>query len=265
VMVPFCRTPLEAQKVTENIYKTGNLTAGKHILVAKVYDKAGNFMADSMEFSVAEINSPTINKLPDKLITGDILKVSGKTYPNSVVTVWSQYESADPVPVSVRSDANGNYSVVFPDKLSEGVYKVWSEVVREGGARSGIGEKVSIAVSQPALLQFGSTLISYLSVVVSLVSLILLLVVSIWYFGFRLRKLKSKLRRDIDQTSKILHEQFDALRYEILVQIEILEKVRKKRDLTKEEEKIVAQLRKHLDGAEVNIHKEFKHLEKDLE
>lgn len=254
----------QPQKISENTFKSSHLSPGKHILVAKVFDKAGNFLVDSAEFIVMEINPPALDELPTQLVTGEILKISGKTYTNSSVTIWSQFESAEPISITMNSDSRGNFSTVFQDKLREGVYKIWAEVVREDGARSKISNKVSVAVNQRAILRLGSLIISYLAVVVSLLALIFMLIAIVWYFGYKFKHLKNKLKRDIEMTSKSIHEQFDQLRYDILVQVEILEKVKTKRKLTKEEERILSQLKKNLNNAEATIHKELEDLEKEV-
>lgn len=62
----------------------------------------------------------------------------------------------------------------------------------------------------------------------------------------------------------IEHQAFDSLRENMRKQIELLEKVKLKRDLTKEEHKILLQLKNQLNNAELSIRKEMEQIEKEL-
>lgn len=244
-------------------YETKALDPGRHVIIAKVFDKAGNSFIDSLEFNIASINPPEITDYPDDLTAGQRLFVKGRSYPDAEVTVWFQKDKGEPKKQIMGTDKEGVFSTIFEEKLEEGVYSVWAEV-RLKDAKSGPSNKITIGVRQPTFLRIGSWLISFLAVVITFMALILLLLLILVYAWYNYRQFKTKIKKDIQQVEQTIHKEFDMLRENVRKQIAVLEKVKFKRDLTKEEEKILVQLKKQLNSAEDYIRKEMEHLEKEV-
>ncbi|MFY9461710.1 MAG: hypothetical protein WAP51_00715 [Candidatus Sungiibacteriota bacterium] len=248
-----------------HIYETNALPPGKHTLIAKAIDKAGNASANSAEFSVEALEPPIITEWPRELQSGEPLTIKGTTkYPNIQVVVWLQRENDDAKSQITKSDGKGNFVFVADEKLSDGAYKIWAKVVDERGAQSKPSNTVTIAVGKPAFLKLGSWAVSLLAVIVPLVALIFILLFIIWYgwhkFGSFRKKLKN-LRKEVREAESALHKAFDMLKEDIRDQVKLLEKTRTKRQLTEEEEKIIKQLRKDLDDAEKFVRKEIEDIE----
>lgn len=246
-----------------HIYETGALDPGRHTLIVKVFDKAGNSLTNSLEFNIASINPPEITDYPKDLTVGQMLFIKGRSYPDAQVTVWFQKDKGDPKKQEVKTDKDGIFSTIFLDKLEEGIYSILAEA-RVNGAKSGSSDKITIGVRQPTFLRIGSWLVSFLAVVITLISLILLLLLVLWYAWYKYRQFKTKIQKDIKQVEQTIHKEFDMLRENVRKQIAILEKVKFKRDLTKEEEKILVQLKKQLNSAEDYIRKEMEKIEKEV-
>jgi hypothetical protein len=151
---------------------------------------------------------------------------------------------------------------MFDNKLTEGVYTIWAQAVNDKGARSSLSEKVTVVVTQRALLRIGSLLVSYLSILVSLLSLVLLLAALVVYTWRKLQIFKFGVRKEVEAVEKSVHIAFDELRESARKHIASLEKVRLKRELTKEEAKILTQLKNQLTDAERIINKGVEQIEK---
>ncbi|MEK7131697.1 MAG: hypothetical protein AAB797_03125 [Patescibacteria group bacterium] len=246
-----------------HVYETSALDPGRHTLIVKVFDKAGNSVVDSLEFNISAINPPEITDYPKDLTVGQMLFVKGLSYPNADVTVWFQKDKEEPVKQEVKTDKDGVFSTIFEEKVEEGIYSIWAEV-QARGAKSGPSDKITIGVRQPTFLRIGSWLVSFLAVVITLISLILLLLLILWYAWYKYRQFKIKIQKDIKQVEQTIHKEFDMLRENVRKQIAVLEKVKFKRDLTKEEEKILVQLKKQLNSAEDYIRKEMEKIEKEI-
>lgn len=251
-----------------HIYETNALPPGKHTLIAKAVDKAGNVSANSAEFSIEALEPPIITEWPRELQSGEELTVKGTTkYPDVQVAVWLQRGNDDAKSQITKSDGKGNFVFVAEEKPKDGVYKLWAEVVDERGARSLPTEKLTIAVKRPAFLQIGSWAVSLLAVVIPLVALIFVLLFIVWYgwhkFASFRKKLKN-LRKEVREAESALHKAFDMLKEDIRDQVKLLEKTKTKRELTEEEEKIIKQLRKDLDDAEKFVRKEIEDIEKEI-
>ena len=246
-----------------HVYESVALDPGRHTLIVKVFDKAGNSLTDSVEFNIGSVNPPEIQDYSKDLTVGQMLFVKGVSYPDSHVTVWFQKDNGEIKKQEVKADKDGVFSTIFIDKLEEGVYSIWAEV-QVKGAKSGSSDKITIGVHQPVFLKLGTWLISFLSVVITLMALILLLLLILWYAWYKYRHFKAKIKEEIELTNVTVHQAFDSLRENMRKQIELLEKVKIKRDLTKEEHKILLQLRNQLNNAELSIRKEIEHIEKEI-
>jgi hypothetical protein len=246
-----------------HIFETQALDPGRHVIIVKAFDKAKNFFTDSLEFNVSAINTPEITDYPEDLTVGQMLFIKGRTYKDAEVTVWFQKDKGESKKQTVKSDKDGGFSTIFEEKTEEGVYSVWAEV-RIRGAKSGPGNKITIGVRQPTFLRIGSWIISFLAVIITLTALILLLLLILWYAWYKYRQFKTKIKEEIEIAGETVHQAFDSLRDNMRKQIELLEKVKLRRDLTKEEHKILLQLKNQLNSAELSIRKEIEHIEKEL-
>ncbi len=246
------------------IYQTSILKSGNHRLIAKAVDRAGNFLLNSIEFTVESLKSPVITDYPRQLQSGDPLVVRGSTYSDSKVTVWFQRERGDFMSFVVRSDQAGIFTFVTNERLLDGVYRIWAEVEDNRGARSEPSEKVVVIVQKPAYLRIGDFVVNLLSIVITIVALITLLLFISWYMWRKFSLLKKHLRKEVRDVELVLHKAFDLLKEDVRKQIKLVERTRTKRELTEEEEKIVEQLKKDLDSAEKFVEKEIQDIEKEV-
>ncbi len=245
-------------------YEISALGPGKYTLIAKAVDKAGNSLAGSAEFVIEPLNSPTIAEYPKELQSGELLTIHGSTYPNSTVTIWLQKEKDDPKSFTVQSDRDGNFTFTADGKLGDGIYRLWAEVGDERGAKSLPSEKITIAIAKQAILRVGSWAVSFLAVVVPLAALVILLLFVVWYGWHKLFLFRKKLKKEVREAESALHKAFDALKEAIREQIKLLEKAKTKRQLTEEEEKIIARLKKDLDDAEKFVKKEIDDIAREV-
>lgn len=245
-----------------HIFLTEPLEPGKHTIYAKVFDNAGNSTADSVDVEVLPIDAPTITDYPETVPAGEVLSVKIRSYPKATITFFIQKEGGEVMSQFVVADSQGNARVMFDNKLTEGVYTIWAQAVNDKGARSSLSEKVTVVVTQRALLRIGSLLVSYLSILVSLLSLVLLLAALVVYTWRKLQIFKFGVRKEVEAVEKSVHIAFDELRESARKHIASLEKVRLKRELTKEEAKILTQLKNQLTDAERIINKGVEQIEK---
>lgn len=246
-------------------FVTSLLGSGKHTLLAKAIDKAGNSLASSADFTIEEIEKPTIVEYPKELTSGEVFIAKGITYPNAQVVVWLQRNKEDTESNIIESDRSGNFTFIADEKLKDGIYKLWAEVVDERGARSKSTEKVTIVVKQPTILKIGAQAVTILTVIVTLIALIVLLLALVWYSWYKFSSSKKRIRKETKETEQALHKTIELLKENIEGQIKLLEKTKTKRQFTKEEDRIIKQLKKDLDDAERFVKKEIKDIEKEVE
>jgi hypothetical protein len=255
---------LSSETLKDNSYTLPPQTPGKRNILVQAFDKAGNYTVAVGEFEILAIETPVINDYPKKLQSGEPLVVRGVTYPSGEVTVWLQKDGDDPKSYTVESDQNGEFSFAPDEKLSDGIYKIWAEVTDSRGAKSLPTEKIIILVAKSAIFRIGTWTVSFLSVVIPLVALIILLLIILWYGWHKFSLLRKRLRKEVREAESALYKGFDMLKEDMQEQIKMLEKVRSRRQLTKEEERIVKRLKRDLDNAEKFIRKEIEDIEKGV-
>ncbi|MGB9637416.1 MAG: hypothetical protein ACPLY7_01320, partial [Microgenomates group bacterium] len=253
----------EAEEVIKgNPYTLPLQMPGKRSLLVQAFDKAGNYTTAIEDFVIKPIASPVITEYPKELTSGEILIIKGTSYPNASVTVWLQRENDAPKSQTIKSDKDGNFTLVAEERLKEGIYKLWAEAVDERGARSNPSDTIIIAVKQPVFLKVGLLAINYFSVILILAVCLILLIALLWYAWHKFSLLRKKLRKEAREAEAALHKAFDLLHEDIREQIKFLEKTKTKRQLTEEEEEIIKQLKKDLEDAEKFVKKEIEDVEK---
>jgi hypothetical protein len=245
-----------------HIYTAPAEEGGTHTLIAKAFDKAGNFLANSAEFSVQALEAPAITDYSSELNSGDIFTISGtSTYSNSSAELFLQDENGLVKNYMGKVGGDGNFTVVSSDRLKNGLYTAWVKIIDERGAVSDPSEKVTIAVKPSEIIQIGTLAVNFLAVLIPLLALIILLILLLWYARRKFFIIGDKLKKETKEAEDALHKAFILLKESVEEQIDILERTKTARELTKEEEKINKQLKKDLEDAEQYIMKENKDID----
>jgi hypothetical protein len=235
---------------------------GTHTLLAKAVDKAGNFIANSAQFSIKGLDAPTITDYPTEIQSGDILTIKGTTkYPNTEAVLYLQDEKENIRTYTSKVDDNGNFTSISSDRLKDGLYTAWIKITDGRGAKSLPSNKVTISVRPSLIIMIGTLAVNFLAVIIPLIALILLLIFLLWYAWRRFFIIGDKLKKETREAEDALHKAFDLLKESITEQVGILEKTKSKRQLTAEEEKINKQMKKDLEDAEAYIRKEIEDIE----
>ena len=248
------------------IYKTPATIGGTHTLLVRAVDKAGNYLINSASFTVVSLEAPIITDYPTEIQSGDILIVKGiSKYPDSQANLWLDVQKDDPISFSGKTDKDGKFSIVASDKLRDGLYSAWVEIVDGRGAKSMSSTKVSIVIRPSAIVRFGSLAVNILAILIPLLALLLILIFLLWYAWFRFFIFGKKIKKEVREAEDALHKAFDLLKESVQEQVRILEKVKNKRELTAEEERINNQLKKDLEDAEDYIRKEIEEIDELVE
>lgn len=202
-----------------HVFETPALDPGKHMLIAKVFDKAGNFLVNFAEFSTEALKAPIIEEYTEKIAGGEILIARGTTYPNVQVAAWLQKEQDEPKKHIIQSDDKGNFIFSLEEKLKDGVYKLWFEVIDGRSAKSVPTDKLTIIVEKSAICRIGTWSVDIISLVIPLIVFIVLLLAAGLFVRRRYLAFKKIILKEVDEAEKILHQSFIALREEIEEQV----------------------------------------------
>ncbi len=124
------------------------------------------------------------------------------------------------------------------------------------GAQSADSDTVRIVVAPPGYIQFGSMLVSVLSLFVPLVALLLLLVLSALYLLRRIRNIGGYVVRETKEAEAMVASSFAKIKDTLDSHAKSLAASRKTKQLTVAESELVEALRQELAIAERRVKKE---------
>jgi hypothetical protein len=247
-----------------HIYKTPALEPGRHTLIIKALDQAGNFLTSFADLLIEPLTRPTITDYPKELSSKDILEVKGTTYTSSQLELWLQREKADPQMFIVNSNTQGEFTFIPEEKLRDGIYQFWLKVSDQRGASSDFTERITIVVQQPSWWRVGMAMTNVLSVAIPLIALIFLLIIMMLLGRRKVAIIRKRVRKETSEADEVLHKEFSVLKIKLRGYLTMYDRISKRRKLTKEEETIVRRFRKDLDEAEKRVGKEISDIQKQV-
>lgn len=252
---------LTTQEVASNPYTPPTQDPGTHPMLVKAVDMAGNETVQTAEFVVTPLDPPQLQDMPSEIDYGDPIRLRGTSYPLiEVEIVVADAENVRTTQV-VNTLSNGEFAMTWPKKLNSGSYSVTLRAVDSRGAKSEYTKPVTFTVKDSKFSTVGALVLNWLSVIILLILVIGCIVLLIIFFIYRARKIRRSLRHKVRVTESSLSKAFDLLRENVRDQIKTLEKAQGKRELTKEEEKIIKHLQENLTKSEAYLEKELEDIE----
>lgn len=120
-----------------------------------------------------------------------------------------------------------------------------------------------IETEKPApfnLFAFGWLAINYLSLFLILFAILITLIFAAWYVRTHFTAYRRRLNHRLGLTHAHVHKEFDNLKDALTEELRNLEQAKSKRDLTREEERLVIRFKKLLDQSEQAIEKDLEDL-----
>lgn len=248
-------------KTKETEYKMPVQELGKHTIIVKAVDKAGNHSLAMTEINILSIEAPIITDYPKELLPGSILLIKGTAIPEVAVKIYIQRDGKEIKTGENKSDKEGKWVYIEVDPVEKGVYQVWAEAIDSSGAKSNPSEKVTVLARPPVFIRIGKLAIDYLTTIMTLLILILVIILGILWAWREIRKKRKKIRKETVEAEEALHQAFNVLKEEMKEQVAKLDG---KPNLSEREKKIYNSLKKALEISEKFIGKEIKDIEKEI-
>ncbi len=242
-------------QTNETEYMMPVQSLGKHTVIVRAVDRAGNSTVAVAEIDILPIETPIITEYPDELLPKSILAIKGIAVPEVIVEVYIQENDSEIKIGEAKSDKKGNWVYIDVEPVEKGVYQAWTKAIASSGATSLPSEKITIVVSSPPFLKIGQIAIDYLTTIMTLVILILSIIFVIFWFFLWMKKKKKEVEDGISEAEKELHKAFKFLKEETEKQVATLDK---KPGLSAQEKKIRDSLQKALNSSEKLITKKVK-------
>jgi hypothetical protein len=111
---------------------------GKHVILVKAADKAGNSTEDSVDLEILPIASPTVNLINKDIFAGEGNLAVGGTAIANIELLLSVKDLKNKIFISeaIKSDAKGNWEKIFDQPLRNGKYKIEAQARDSRGALS---------------------------------------------------------------------------------------------------------------------------------
>lgn len=253
------------EDLNDGAYTLPILYPGEKLIIIQAFDKAGNYSSAAEEITITPLEAPVITEYPKELAKNDILTIRGKSkYSNIKVNIYFEKDKEIVLTKTLDTDESGSFSLVSQENISEGVYKIWAEVVDGRGLKSFPSQSINIIIKKPDFIQISSKLIEILSVAIPLLVLIIVLVFIVSYSYYKFALFRKRVRKEVLEAESMIGETFDFLKQDLNDQIKLLGKTKSKRELTKEEEKIIKKLKKDVDYLEKSMKKEIEDIKKEI-
>ncbi len=250
--------------VTSNPYTPPPQNPGPHEVIVEAVDRAGNISTNKAGFEIEAITAPTITYYTDEFVEGDILKVRGITYPLAQVELILRDKNNNTYQDFAKANLSGDFSIVWAKHVPAGTYKMTAIATDSRNAKSLETAPLTVVVSSKPLFVLGKIIVTYTSIIVFIIFCSLLVFFGAWYMWTKFRLYRARIKNEIDEVDQTIHKAFALLSQDLETEIKALEKVKRKRSLTTEEERIIKRFRKSFADAEKVLEKELNDIEKEM-
>lgn len=194
---------------------------GKHTLLIRIFDLAGNSVEDDLGFEILPLPTPTIDFITKTVSQGEFVFISGKAMPNAFVDVRILNTSGREVfKDAAKTNGGGNWELIIKEPLDRGKYTLLSFARDERGATSLAGEAVVFRIKPKTVISLGFVDFGWFEILLTFLLLVTAgISVGAWYYisakktreayeiivGRDIEKLSAILTNDLQKVEKLLN------------------------------------------------------------
>lgn len=237
------------------------LSGAPRVKVPKVAPAASAVSAP-VETSAQTLEPPILTDYPRELQSGEPLVVKGIGLPLSKVLVAVQKGTNEPGRSELWSGPDGRFTFTWGGQVESGFYRIWARNIGTDGTASAPSDAVIVEVSAPAFLRVGAVAINYLSIAITLLALVVLLLLTLFYIWRRVRSLQVERGIEITEAERAVHQGFDTLKDGLARYLRYLVGGKDSAAVKRREDRTQKELREELDTIEHVIEKEIRDIKK---
>jgi hypothetical protein len=249
------------QELTHGPYRLPSQDPGQKTLEVIAYDKAGNFSSITVNFEILGLAAPKLDPISD-ITEGEIFQVSGKTIPESLVTIFVKSTTNKVETQTTRSLSDGTFKLTWQGKLPNGAYEVTAQAVNDQGAKTYRSLAETFAIRTAWIMKISTLVLNFISLFVIVIALILLLIFWSIYLWYKLRTIRERINKKVAHADAVVHKKITSITAIVTTQIERLESAKEERKLTREENAVIRELKKSLSDTEESIEEELEDIKK---
>jgi hypothetical protein len=189
-------------RTQQNDFQLPKQNPGKHTVIVKAVDKAGNSTVSVADIKINTIESPKIEEYSKTVQTDSSFIVKGSSVLNSVVALHVS-DGAKDISVDKQAvDVNGSWIAIVSSPSKAGIYDIWAEATDYSGAQSSPSPTFTVEVKAPVFARIGTLDVTYAIVIRVLIATVIFLLIGVSYLMRRLITIKMQLR----EHSAIIHK-----------------------------------------------------------
>lgn len=237
---------------------------GKKVIVMEAHDKAGNIASAVDEVVIKPLPIPEVSEYKNEINENEAIVIKGAGGKDVLVNaVLKNTENENEEKYLLKTDKDGNF-VFVRNKMKSGIYVVSFQAINDKGAKSEVSKSITVNVNKPLVIAILSRTLSIFAYAAPIIYIIFLVSLFSLYFYRHYLRLKKRIKKEANEAEEILHKSFSQLRAEFYKQIKYLESIKDDRPLTREEKKILRDLKGRLKEAEAVIAKEIIDIEREV-
>ena len=248
--------------VQNGVYTAPPLLAGKHIVEVSAFDKAGNYMSENTEFTIAGVTMPEVTNFPATVIEKSPIVLEGIADSGASVTVDVNDGAGKTVSEGkMIADGTGHWLYAVESGLGGGKYALGVSMITTQGAVASSTDKMFInVISAPFLDRFG-----WILIVLLLACIGGLIMFDLYWKKILAMQLSLARRENVDAREKT-KAVFEALREEMDEQIGHMDggAAQAQGEAKLEPEQVLDAVRNALGVSEATIQKEIEDVNKAL-
>lgn len=231
---------------------------GRHTVLVKMTDLAGNERIVAKEFVILSIEVPVVTYYTEKVTSGDPIEIRGTTYRDSNILIYVKKNNEIIYKEMVKSGDSGDFSAIIRTNIDVGQYSFTLRAKDDRGAHSNETSPLYISIKSVFISKTMGIILKYLSLIILL---LLAIAVIVWMWVHLWSSISStfiKLHKE-SQKAKITPEKtFGVLRKDLKHHIKQLKKTDK--DFTKEEIEFLDEFENKLKEFEKVVKKKIRNI-----
>jgi len=249
-------------EVQTNPLRMPHQDPGLHPVQVKAVDNAGNSTLGTTEVPIESIPSPELSACPPTLVSGEeILHLEGNASINHTVIVFLNRDGKTIKTWEVATDSKGSWSLEDSGLFKSGIYKISARAKNNKGAISNPSSECTLKIILSGI-SIGPWILRYQCLIWLALLILLILLIILVYIYLLSRREHRYIERESKDLRKKFYKEYNELKEDIRLQLEMFRKAKAERELTKEEEELEERLLKDLKDIEVVLDRELKDIER---
>ncbi|MFA6494854.1 MAG: hypothetical protein WC246_00615 [Candidatus Paceibacterota bacterium] len=226
---------------------------GQKTITVEAFDAAGNSTRATTQLTVVPIPAPVIDSYPLQSVAGDPIIIAGHATSGESIVLSLKGENGEAFVASASTTVDGNFALVWPTKVSDGLYVLTAHAVDARGAQSNPTAPVSLVINQQAWMRIAMSWLTYGSLGAFIIFFLIGTAFVALLMVRRLRRLQKEIGIGKHKTEETLHQALIRLAAHVRNHVDILEKTTSKRRLSEEESALLTELRDDVADVEKKI------------